>query len=409
MATENDELLDLTTTDESINNINTVFDPSPPPTTSFDSTKIVDVNITSNGGDDEDLKFGFKRPEMYKEKFPKAVDRYDRHVFLCYKTALSWPNRVEDVNSEPLPGQFALSLKSRKDDIQRKTRFTVIEGKSEAGYSDGDVLIFPEMIKYKNLTHETVNGFVEDVLVKGTNWTVGSSPEKLTGFHVFVCAHANRDKRCGVCGPVLVEKLKEEIELRGLKDQILVSPCSHIGGHKYAGNVIVFGPNSEEKVMGHWYGYVTPEDIPLLLDQHIGKGQVIEHLWRGEVCVSCEEKKEESGLKPQESDAAPYLNGTNLEKNVDDIQGTVSKDNMQNGGCCQGTNGFSCCRDDKVDLDSNVAENQPRKGSNVCARGVGKVSAWIGKLEQPEVLTAVAVVGAVATVAVAYSIYRRSG
>ncbi|PIA51697.1 hypothetical protein AQUCO_01100516v1 [Aquilegia coerulea] len=283
MATENNEVLDLTTTDESINNINTVFDssPTPPPSTTTDSTKIIDV-ITSNGVDDEDVKFGFKRDEMYKEKFPKAVDRYDRHIFLCYKTALTWPSHLEkkDVNSDTLPSQFALSLKSYKDDIQRKTRFTVIEGIVEAGFSDGDVLIFPEMIKYKNLTHETVNGFVEDVLVKDTNWTAGSSPEKLTGFHVFVCAHANRDKRCGVCGPVLVEKLKEEIALRGLKDQILVSPCSHIGGHKYAGNVIVFGPNSEEKVMGHWYGYVTPEDIPLLLDQHIGKGQVIEHLWR---------------------------------------------------------------------------------------------------------------------------------
>lgn len=28
------------------------------------------------------------------------------------------------------------------------------------------------------------------------------------------------------------------------------------------------------------YGYVTPDDVPALLDQHIGKGEIIEHLWR---------------------------------------------------------------------------------------------------------------------------------
>lgn len=41
--------------------------------------------------------------------------------------------------------------------------------------------------------------------------------------------------RCGVCGLVLIDKLNEDIQLSGLKDQISVMACSHIGGHKYAG------------------------------------------------------------------------------------------------------------------------------------------------------------------------------
>lgn len=28
------------------------------------------------------------------------------------------------------------------------------------------------------------------------------------------------------------------------------------------------------------YGYVTPNDVPVLLDEHIGEGKVIERLWR---------------------------------------------------------------------------------------------------------------------------------
>lgn len=28
------------------------------------------------------------------------------------------------------------------------------------------------------------------------------------------------------------------------------------------------------------YGYVTPDDVPILLEQHIGKGEVVGYLWR---------------------------------------------------------------------------------------------------------------------------------
>ncbi|KAM1111938.1 hypothetical protein ACFX2I_044874 [Malus domestica] len=75
-------------------------------------------------------------------------------------------------------------------------------------------------------------------------------------------------------------KFKEEAELRGLTNQVFVTACSHIGDHKCAGNLIVYSPGSDGSITGHWYGYVTPEDVPELLDQHIGKGDIIERLWR---------------------------------------------------------------------------------------------------------------------------------
>lgn len=96
-----------------------------------------------------------------------------------------------------------------------------------------------------------MDGFVDDVFVNGRPWASGV-PEVLVGCHIFVCAHGSRDRRCGVCGPALIQKLNEEIELRGLKDQVFVSPCSHIGGHKYAGNLIIYSPDQEGKITGHW-------------------------------------------------------------------------------------------------------------------------------------------------------------
>lgn len=96
-----------------------------------------------------------------------------------------------------------------------------------------------------------VESFVEDVLVNEKPWLSGLQ-EELTGSYVFVCAHNNRDRRCGVCGPVLIEKFKEEIESKGLKDQVFVTACSHVGGHKYAGNVIIFSADPDGKVAGNW-------------------------------------------------------------------------------------------------------------------------------------------------------------
>lgn len=90
------------------------------------------------------------------------------------------------------------------------------------------------------------------MFVKDGEWLPGS-PEALRGWYIFVCCHSTRDKRCGICGPSVIIRFKVEIESRGLQGKVSVSPCSHIGGHKYAGNVIIFGPNTKKEVTGHWY------------------------------------------------------------------------------------------------------------------------------------------------------------
>lgn len=82
-------------------------------------------------------------------------------------------------------------------------------------------------------------------------WSAGIQ-EVLTGSYIFVCAHNNRDRRCGVCGPILIEKFKGEIDSKGLNGNVFVAACSHIGGHKYAGNAIIFSADAEGKVAGHW-------------------------------------------------------------------------------------------------------------------------------------------------------------
>ncbi|XP_018477391.2 uncharacterized protein LOC108848503 isoform X1 [Raphanus sativus] len=347
---------------------------SPPLYFFFESLKyssMAEVDNKSNAAPvSDDELYGFKREEMYTGTLAGSVGPYGRHVFLCYKSHETWLPRVE---TEGLPQRFAKSFKDRRADFAVKTNLTVCGG----GESDGDVLIFPEMIRYKAIKETDVDAFVEDVLVNGKPWTSGVQ-EELSGSFVFVCAHGSRDKRCGVCGPALMEKFEQEIGSRGLSGKVFVKPCSHIGGHKYAGNLIVFSPDSAGNVSGHWYGYVTPDDVPAMLDQHIAKGEIIQNLSRGKM-----------GLIPEGEEAVKED-----EHKIQNGNGVQVEKKEFTGGCCQGANGVSCCQEqtpEPVKKEGSVKQN------------------WFRTIEKEELLLGAAAIGAVATIAVAYSIYRKSG
>ncbi|KAG4399950.1 hypothetical protein GLYMA_08G331532v4 [Glycine max] len=174
-----------------------------------------------------------------------------RHVFLCYKNPAVWPPRIEAAEFDRLPRYLHAAINARKPHIKKETCLTICEGHDGTETSNGDVLIFPDMIRYRRLTHFDVETFVEEVLVKEGEWLPGN-PESLKASYVFVCSHGSRDRRCGVFGPILVSRFREEIELHGLQGKVLISSCSHIGGNKYAGNVIIFGSSIKYQQRSHW-------------------------------------------------------------------------------------------------------------------------------------------------------------
>ena len=107
--------------------------------------------------------------------------------------------------------------------------------------------------------------------------------ERLPGVSLLVCAHRQRDKRCGVAGPLIAEEVERELRERAEALQrheelaqhghvdasppptalspVRVLLISHTGGHKYAGNVIVY-PG------GVWYGRFNPCHVHVLLDAY---------------------------------------------------------------------------------------------------------------------------------------------
>lgn len=135
---------------------------------------------------------------------------------------------------------------------------------------------------------------------------------------VLICGHGGRDRRCGIFGPVLRDEFKEKLpgmgievlegavqaeeggseteKIEGLnegrKEKVTarVGLISHIGGHKFAGNVILYLPpgmktadGEKHPLAGHgiWYGRVEPRHVQGIIEETVVKGNVVGELFRG--------------------------------------------------------------------------------------------------------------------------------
>ncbi|PTB69557.1 Sucraseferredoxin-like protein [Trichoderma citrinoviride] len=143
---------------------------------------------------------------------------------------------------------------------------------------------------------------------------------------VLICGHGGRDVRCGVMGPVLRSEFEDKLGRKGftvareavqvgsLEEEEMkrvegssssdssssssssgekvarVGLISHIGGHKFAGNVIIYIPpgftteGGERHPLagcGIWYGRVEPKHVEGIVGETVMAGRVVEDMFRG--------------------------------------------------------------------------------------------------------------------------------
>lgn len=188
------------------------------------------------------------------------------------------------------------------------------------------VSLFPSYTTLPSISLSNVEEFIRgyvlpttlsahhDSLAASTRETLTRSPaaaalppsSRITKPHVQICGHMQRDSRCGILGPVLEREFREklanpsrslghnpletfEVGFSGAPVDAEVSLISHIGGHKFAGNVIVYVPEDDVPGFeGHalagrgiWYGRVEPRHVEGIVRETIMKGVVIRELFRG--------------------------------------------------------------------------------------------------------------------------------
>lgn len=212
-----------------------------------------------------------------------TVKLYHRHLIVCTGSA-DWVARIEQDGG--YLQELAQAIAEAAEQTAGKVKLTACDEKSSERSGDAhpafDILVFPDCLRYERVGKSDFSALIEDHLV-GNKPSARLRVSKFSESYIFVCSHGNRDERCGRCGPPLVERFRAELETRALSEQIRVSKVSHLGGHAYAGNVLIY-PG------GHWYGYVTPADVPKLIDRHLVEQQIVSSLWRGRMGLSPEEQ-----------------------------------------------------------------------------------------------------------------------
>lgn len=191
--------------------------------------------------------------------------------------------------------------------------------------SAASVYLFPEFrwVPSISLNQTVIEGFVQGYLLpkkahrehqrllKDTRLVYLQQPRSRDRFSnheirnpfVLICGHGGRDRRCGIMGPLLeaeflkIFQKKESPPSSGSKasnpiNKTQVGLTSHIGGHKFAGNIIIYIPPSSLLPdgtshplggKGIWYGRVEPKHVEGIVNETILGGRVIGELFRGGV------------------------------------------------------------------------------------------------------------------------------
>lgn len=147
--------------------------------------------------------------------------------------------------------------------------------------------------------------FLPDAVTKDASSAISSlfKVSTVSQLIVLICGHMERDKRCGIYGPILLEEFNKHLPPTANPTATLVS---HTGGHRFAGNVIIyippdfvsttghFAPSSADMVnkenhsiphklagSGIWYGRVEPESVEQIVNETILGGRIVGKHFRG--------------------------------------------------------------------------------------------------------------------------------
>ncbi len=240
-----------------------------------------------------------------KEKTIKdSVKPYDRHIIVFGAGACeNWPSHIDDATISTTPTARKNSLSLVADMIKRVNEVNDIIIKSgkdavnviitcssepvskncELGYFEA--VMYPEALIFQ-LAPSNLARFAElacspkrnmiDMLDKSIFKCITTPWKHL----IAVCAHEQRDKRCGRAGPQVIERIRDALGLGPTSVSPLNSPIkqqtsenttasdikvvstSHIGGHAFAGVLIVYP-------IAHWYGQVSArgDSVQRILDE----------------------------------------------------------------------------------------------------------------------------------------------
>jgi hypothetical protein len=249
----------------------------------------------------------------YKRQLKGSVAPYSDHLLIHTSTS-DWTSRIEDDARFPLAGELKVALKREivKSLPARPANVLVSNTNFE---KDGEVVVslMKSGLHLGLKEGQMVQELVDAVLTPIPSNKLSSTKLKsvmgnkfasstINEVTVLICGHGGRDQRCGIMGPLLQDEFSETLSRGniavletpisinsepGKADGARVGLVSHIGGHIFAGNVILYIPKTKQYAshplagLGVWYGRVEPRHVQGIIETTIKDGVIIEDLLRG--------------------------------------------------------------------------------------------------------------------------------
>ncbi|KAF8539078.1 Sucrase/ferredoxin-like-domain-containing protein [Trichophaea hybrida] len=213
-----------------------------------------------------------------------TMPRFQKHVVISTGKR-DWASRIElDGGDGGLAGKLKTLLKKRGDP---RAPTLITNSSFPEGEEGGSIRVFPDGLYFPSLPTDdnTLESFAAAYLLNESSESTSlpQPPQKITHPTILICSHNSRDNRCGQYYPPLREEFDDVLKRKGLKE-VEVAGSSHLSGHKWAGNVVVYLPGEgEEEGWGVWYGRVGVEQVEGIVEETVVKRRVLGDHVRGVV------------------------------------------------------------------------------------------------------------------------------
>ncbi|EEH41031.1 sucrase/ferredoxin domain-containing protein [Paracoccidioides lutzii Pb01] len=229
-----------------------------------------------------------------------SIKPFVKHVLVATGKA-DWAEKVENEQGSVMEGFKNGSFKPRTGPMMVSASNMSIdpERKNVAGQENATtVLVLPSFTFVDSVTVSKIPEFMDRFIdspeaevhhLSMTDAETNSQtphPQQLTtrpclrDHIILLCSHNRRDARCGISAPLIRRELERHLRHLCLyRDEDDTRPggvsiifVSHVGGHKFAANVLIYRRKEEQMI---WLARVAPKDCEGIVKYTVLQGKVV--------------------------------------------------------------------------------------------------------------------------------------
>ncbi|KAI7854941.1 Sucrase/ferredoxin-like-domain-containing protein [Circinella umbellata] len=190
---------------------------------------------------------------------------------------------IRDEPNRFLPLRLTTTTTTQMVEQKPNHRIMVTNASLPSRYSNQrnahDVILMPDNVIIANVTPRRATALLDFVYGCPSGFVTYPSPYRNL---LLVCGHARKDKRCGTIGPMLLTALEDALKVCQVEAQVAL--VSHLGGHAFAGNLVIYTHQGQRAI---WYGRVTPCHCLDIIQQSVVEDRVIQELLRAVFQAGC--------------------------------------------------------------------------------------------------------------------------